>query len=85
MTDTDRGEAHPDSPPSADSNPDSRPSDAGIRADPRSDIEQIVDARADAVARGEGGPEPDTMTATGVPSGPTGTGGVTKNQDDDQQ
>ncbi len=53
--------------------------------DPRSDLEQDVEARADAVARGEGGPEPETMTDTGMPDGVGGTGGITKNQDDDAQ
>ncbi len=84
MSDQDR-DPNPDSPPMADPHPDSPPGEASTRADPRSDIEQVVEARSDAVARGEGGSEPSTMTDTGVPSGPSGTGGVTKNQDDDQQ
>ena len=33
--------------------------------DDRSDIEQAVEARAGAVARGEGGPEPGPMIAPG--------------------
>ena len=49
--------------------------------DPRSDIEQAVEARADAVARGEGGPEPAIMTDTGRHDGVSGTGGDVKNQD----
>lgn len=53
--------------------------------DARSDIEQAVDARADALERGEGGPEPETFTATGEHDGNKGTGGVTRNQDLDQQ
>ena len=53
--------------------------------DPRSDLEQEVEARADAVARGGGGPEPATMTDPGMPDGVGGTGGVTKNQGDDAQ
>ena len=53
--------------------------------DPRSDLEQEVAARSDAVARGEGGPEPETMTDPGMPDGVGGTGGVTKNQGDDAQ
>jgi hypothetical protein len=53
--------------------------------DERSDLEQVVQARADAVARGEGGREPDSFTSTGVPDGVGGTGGVVKNQDDDAQ
>ena len=53
--------------------------------DPRPDIVQAVEARADAVARGEGGSEPDTFTATGDHSGNRGTGGEVRNQDMDQQ
>ena len=63
----------PDTPPSA------RDDDA------RSDIEQAVAARSDAVERGEGGPEPETMTAPGDYSGNAGTGGEVKNQDVDAQ
>ena len=59
--------------------------DGDDRADPRSDIEQIVEARADAVARGEGGPEPDPLTAPGDFSGVSGDGGEVKNQDLTQQ
>lgn len=55
------------------------------RADPRSDIEQIVQSRSDALARGEGGPEPDPLTAPGDFSGVSGDGGVVKNQDLTQQ
>ena len=47
--------------------------------DARSDIQQAVEARADALARGEGGKEP---TGNG---GEGGAGGVVKNQDDDAQ
>ena len=53
--------------------------------DPRPDIVQAVQARADAVARGEGGEEPGPMTATGDFSGNAGTGGEVKNQDMDAQ
>ena len=53
--------------------------------DERSDIEQVVQARADAVARGEGGPEPEPMTAPGDYAGVAGTGGEVKNQDLTQQ
>ena len=52
--------------------------------DERSDLEQIVEARKDAVERGEGGEEPESFTSPGVPDGVGGTGGVTKNQDDVQ-
>ncbi len=63
------------------------PDAKGIRneADARSDIEQVVEARSDAVERGEGGPEPETFTDTGMPDGPAGTGGITKNQGHDAQ
>ena len=47
--------------------------------DERSDIEQEVEARSDAVARGEGGPEPDGL------GGESGADGVVKNQDYNQQ
>jgi len=75
-------ENHPDSPPSEapENNPDSPP-----REDPRSDIEQAVEARSDAVARGEGGKEPVTFTDTGEHDGVSGTGGVVRNQDLDAQ
>ena len=53
--------------------------------DPRSDLQQEVEARKDAIERGEGGTEPDSMTAPGLFSGNAGTGGDTKNQDDDAQ
>ena len=52
--------------------------------DERSDIEQIVEARKDAVERGEGGEEPDNFTSPGLPDGVGGTGGMTKNQNDVQ-
>lgn len=55
------------------------------KGDSRSDLQQEVEARKDAVERGEGGPEPDTLTAPGLFSGNAGTGGETKNQDDDAQ
>ena len=53
--------------------------------DPRSDLEQEVAARSDAVARGEGGAEPETLTDTGLADGVGGTGGVVKNQNEDAQ
>ncbi len=76
---------HPDSLP--EEGPDLNPDSAapGSDDDGRSDIEQAVEARADAVARGEGGDEPETMTATGDYSGNAGTGGEVKNQDLDAQ
>ena len=79
MTDrhNDTVEAPPDDAPEG--NPDA------LRADERSDIEQAVEARADAVARGEGGPEPGRFTDTGEFDGSSGTGGEVKNQDLTQQ
>ncbi|MGP7796173.1 hypothetical protein [Sphingomonas sp. CLY1604] len=74
MTDTNRIPA--DAP---DSNPD------GDRADPRPDIQQAVEARSDAVARGEGGEEPSRFTDPGAFDGNSGTGGEVKNQDLTQQ
>ena len=76
---------HPDSLPedAPEANPDSAP--ATRDDDGRSDIEQAVEARSDAVARGEGGKEPETMTAPDDYSGNAGTGGEVKNQDADAQ
>lgn len=51
------------------------------RDDPRPDIQQAVEARSDAVARGEGGTEPAPVTDTGRFDGNSGTGGEVKNQD----
>ncbi|WP_374942780.1 hypothetical protein [Sphingomonas sp.] len=59
--------------------------DTPDRDDDRSDLQQAVEARADAVARGEGGDEPETMTDTGLHDGVGGTGGEVKNQDLDAQ
>ncbi|HEU0066768.1 MAG TPA: hypothetical protein VFQ57_05960 [Sphingomonas sp.] len=55
------------------------------REDDRSDIEQAVEARSDAVKRGEGGREPSMMTDPGAYSGVSGDGGEVKNQDRNQQ
>ncbi|HEX8384342.1 MAG TPA: hypothetical protein VF592_13335 [Sphingomonas sp.] len=79
MTDTER---NPDNLPDADPHPDSI---AGTDRDDRSDIEQIVRSRSDAVDRGEGGVEPGPMTSPGDYSGVSGDGGVVKNQDLTQQ
>ena len=65
-----------------DPHPDSVPDNNN---DVRGDIERIVETREDAVERGEGGEEPDSFTSAGMPDGVDGTGGVTKNQDDDAQ
>ena len=64
-----------------DPRPDSLP-DTGD--DDRSDIAQIVEARKDAVERGEGGREPDSFTSAGIPDGVGGTGGVVKKRNDAQ-
>jgi len=50
---------------------------ASTEIDDRSDIEQAVEARSDALKRGEGGPEPDAQMGEG------GADGVVKNQDRD--
>lgn len=55
------------------------------RDDERSDIQQAVEARSDAVARGEGGEEPARFTDSGEFDGNSGTGGKVKNQDLTQQ
>lgn len=78
MTDT-----HPDSPPAADAQPENGP--GAPPKDARSDIEQAVDARSDAVARGEGGEESSLFTDPGQHDSVGGTGGVTRSQDLDQQ
>ena len=57
------------------------PNQAG-EDDSRSDLQQMVEARKDAVERGE---EPEAFTSSGVADGVGGTGGVVKNQDDDAQ
>jgi len=60
--------------------PDRRHSDdTDQTTDDRSDIQQAVEARADAVARGEGGDSPEGNGGEG------GAGGVVRNQDDDAQ
>lgn len=85
MTDTDR-DPYPDGTPTAGEDDSLQAAKAARDArDPRSDIEQAVASRSDAVERGEGGPEPDTFTNSGMPDGPGGTGGLVKNQDHDQQ
>ncbi len=63
--------------------PETLPEERG--ADERSDLEQIVAARSDAVGRGEGGEEPATFTDSGRADGVGGTGGDVKNQDSAQQ
>ena len=51
--------------------------------DARSDLEQAVAARSDAVERGEGNSEAED--APGDFAGTGGTGGVVRNQDQDAQ
>ncbi len=55
------------------------------RDDDRPDIQQAVEARSDAVKRGEGGKEPSRFTDAGAFDGNSGTGGEVKNQDLTQQ
>ncbi|OQW45811.1 MAG: hypothetical protein A4S16_12520 [Proteobacteria bacterium SG_bin6] len=50
------------------------------RADPRPDIRQMAESRRDLVARGEGGLEPETFTASGWEDGFGETGSRLKNQ-----
>ena len=71
------------SPTHSGTDPDTLPEDRD--ADTRSDIEQAVASRSDAVERGEGGPEPETFTDPGRFDGPSGTGGTVRNQDLTQQ
>ena len=66
--------------PMHDPAPTEAPASPSDRRDPRPDIQQIVEARSDALTRGEGGPEPETFTAPGLPDGVGGTGGEVKNQ-----
>lgn len=61
------------------------PKDTKVATDDRSDLQKMVEARKDAVEDGEGGDEPENFTSTGMPDGVGGTGGVTKNQEDDAQ
>ncbi|HET9509744.1 MAG TPA: hypothetical protein VFO80_01220 [Sphingomonas sp.] len=56
---------------------DQTPSATTTETDDRSDIEQAVDARRDALDRGEGGAESDVQMGEG------GADGVVKNQDRD--
>lgn len=52
--------------------------------DPRSDLEQMVQARSDALARGEGG-DPSPLASTVSEDGAGGAGGKVRNQDESQQ
>ena len=67
----------------AGTNPETAPEDRD--EDSRSDLDQMVSARSDAVERGEGGPEPETFTDPGMTDGVGGTGGEVRNQDLDAQ
>ena len=74
MTDTDHNTG---------TDPETLPEERGV--DERSDLEQVVAARSDAVARGERGEEPAILTDSGRRDGVGGTGGDVKNQDVTQQ
>jgi hypothetical protein len=53
--------------------------------DTRSDLQQAVEARADAVKRGEGGDDDSALAPSGVFDGNSGSAGEVKNQDRTQQ
>ncbi|MFS2109134.1 hypothetical protein ACCC88_05585 [Sphingomonas sp. Sphisp140] len=55
------------------------------REDPRSDLQQIAEARADAVKRGEGGSGHSPLEDPGASDGVGGTAGDVKNQDSEAQ
>lgn len=63
--------------------PETLPEERGV--DPRSDLEQVLASRSDAVERGEGGEEPAIFTDSGRRDGVGGTGGDPKDQDLTQQ
>ncbi|MBO9624676.1 MAG: hypothetical protein J7500_18360 [Sphingomonas sp.] len=67
-------------------------SDAELRApvtgeedDPRPDIQQAVESRADEAERAKGGGNTSPLEPTGVHDGVGGTAGEVKNQDRTQQ
>lgn len=53
--------------------------------DPRSDIQQAVESRADAVKAAAGGDTTSPLEPTGVYDGVSGSAGEVKNQDRTQQ
>lgn len=53
--------------------------------DPRSDIEQAVQSRADEADAAGGGGDSSPLEPTGVPDGVSGTAGEVKNRDRTQQ
>jgi hypothetical protein len=55
------------------------------REDPRSDLEQEVEAGSDAADAAHGGAHTSDLAPTGVRDGVGGTDGDVKNQDRDQQ
>lgn len=59
--------------------------DTENRQDQRSDIEQAVEARADAAKAAHGGAETSPLDGSGVKDGVGGTAGEVKNQGADQQ
>ena len=63
---------------------DSKPGPDPTENDERSDIQQAVEARSDAVARGVGG-RPSPVAGTVSEDSAGGAGGRVKNQDENQQ
>jgi hypothetical protein len=65
--------------------------DAGLRGpitgedDPRSDVEQTVESRADEADAASGGADTSPLEPAGVADGVSGTAGEVKNQDKTQQ
>ena len=57
----------------------------GEEDDPRSDLEQVVQSRADEAAAAGGGDDTSPLEPTGVEDGVSGTAGEVKNQDRTQQ
>ncbi len=57
----------------------------GENDDPRSDLEQAVQSRADEAKTAGGGADTSALEPTGVEDGVSGTAGEVKNQDRTQQ
>jgi hypothetical protein len=57
----------------------------GEEDDPRPDIQQAVESRADEADRAGGGDTSSPLEPTGIPDGVSGTAGEVKNQDRTQQ
>ncbi|UZK66433.1 hypothetical protein [Sphingomonas sp. M1-B02] len=60
-------------------------SDSDRREDSRPDIQQVVEARADAAKAAKGGADSSPLEPTGAEDGVSGTAGEVKNQDATQQ